>query len=154
MQLMPFTLREVALRHRLGAPDPFDPVRNVRAGIRYLTELVGAFGDLELALMAYNAGPARIRAHLRGGGVPSRLLRYPREVLRHARGAPALAATSLPLAAAHARPRPADAVLAAPAALGPRLPGSLAARELPREVGAALRPRRVPLVPVALVGAS
>ena len=83
MQLMPPTMREQVLRSRLGKGDPLDPIANVRAGVRYLARLVGAFDDVELALMAYNAGPARIRGHLRAGGVPARFLAYPRAVLLH-----------------------------------------------------------------------
>ena len=39
-----------------------DPALCVRLGIRYLRTLQVRFGDLDLALMAYNAGPTRIRA--------------------------------------------------------------------------------------------
>jgi soluble lytic murein transglycosylase-like protein len=39
----------------------------VTAGSRYLAELIGRFGDLALALAAYNAGP---RAVERSSGVP------------------------------------------------------------------------------------
>lgn len=60
-QLMPGTARA------LGA-NPDNPVENVAAGARYLHTLLGNFhGNLEQALAAYNAGPARVaRAH----GVP------------------------------------------------------------------------------------
>lgn len=51
MQLMPST----ALR--FGVVDPFDPRENVRAGARYLKQLLELFGgELRLALAAYNAG--------------------------------------------------------------------------------------------------
>jgi len=60
-QLMPQTARA------LGA-DPDNPVENVTAGARYLHALLGSFhGNLEEALAAYNAGPARV---VRAGGVP------------------------------------------------------------------------------------
>jgi soluble lytic murein transglycosylase-like protein len=60
-QLMPATARA------LGA-DPDDPAQNLAAGARYLHALVDHFhGDLEAALAAYNAGPARVEA---AGGVP------------------------------------------------------------------------------------
>lgn len=61
LQLMPATARE------LGA-DPAVPRENVRAGARYLSELVTRFGNLDLALAAYNAGPAAVA---RAGGAPS-----------------------------------------------------------------------------------
>jgi soluble lytic murein transglycosylase len=82
MQLLPPTMHEELGRWRLAGADPFDPVANVRAGVRYLERLLGTFDDLELALMAYNAGPGRIRRHLRGGVVPERFLSYPRDVSR------------------------------------------------------------------------
>jgi soluble lytic murein transglycosylase-like protein len=61
-QLMPQTARA------LGA-NPDDPVANVAAGARYLHALLGSFhGNLEEALAAYDAGPARVA---RAGGVPA-----------------------------------------------------------------------------------
>lgn len=51
MQLMPATAE------RFGVVDPFDPRENVRAGARYLKQLLELFGgELQLALAAYNAG--------------------------------------------------------------------------------------------------
>lgn len=51
MQLMPETAR------RYGATDRFDPIQNLHAGTRYLSDLLKIFdGNLSLALAAYNAG--------------------------------------------------------------------------------------------------
>lgn len=51
MQLMPETAQ------RYGATDRFDPVQNLHAGTRYLSDLLKMFnGDVSLALAAYNAG--------------------------------------------------------------------------------------------------
>ncbi len=62
MQLMPTTAQTY------GASQPTDPHANVRAGARYLRDLLRRFDDdLELALAAYNAGPAAVR---RFRGVP------------------------------------------------------------------------------------
>jgi soluble lytic murein transglycosylase-like protein len=56
MQLMPTTAQTY------GASQPTDPHANVRAGARYLRDLLHRFDDdLELALAAYNAGPAAVR---------------------------------------------------------------------------------------------
>ncbi|MCX7800437.1 MAG: lytic transglycosylase domain-containing protein [Fimbriimonadales bacterium] len=60
-QLMPDTARE------LGVANPFDPIQNLRGGATYLARLLRQFGDVRLALAAYNAGP---NAVLRAGGVP------------------------------------------------------------------------------------
>lgn len=82
MQLRESTMADVAARSRLCSTDPLDPVANIQAGVRYLAALVQAFGDAELALMAYNAGPGRIRRYLRDGGVPERFRAYPRSIAR------------------------------------------------------------------------
>ncbi|MFH1144587.1 MAG: lytic transglycosylase domain-containing protein [Candidatus Eisenbacteria bacterium] len=61
MQLIPSTARS------LGVYNPFDPVENIRAGARYLGSMRERFGDMRLALAAYNAGPSRVSAW---GGIP------------------------------------------------------------------------------------
>jgi hypothetical protein len=62
MQLMPQTAQVY------GVSQPHEPRANVRAGARYLRDLLRRFDDdLELALAAYNAGPAAVR---RFRGVP------------------------------------------------------------------------------------
>jgi len=61
-QLMPGTAAE------LGVEDAFEPEANLRGGARYLATQIGRFGDVRLALAAYNAGPARVA---RLGRVPA-----------------------------------------------------------------------------------
>lgn len=53
-QLMPAAARE------LGVDDRFDPVANLRGGADYLARQLRRFGDVRLALAAYNAGPDRV----------------------------------------------------------------------------------------------
>jgi soluble lytic murein transglycosylase-like protein len=61
-QLMPSTAKALGV-------NPDDPVANVEAGTRYLRSLIDTFdGNIEKALAAYNAGPARVA---RAGGVPA-----------------------------------------------------------------------------------
>ena len=61
-QLMPGTARA------LGVTDPFDPVANLDGAARYFTRQLERFdGRIDLALAAYNAGPARVEA---AGGIP------------------------------------------------------------------------------------
>ena len=60
MQLMPDTARRYALA------DPYDPVSNIEAGIKYLRSLLDRFPE-RLALAAYNAGEAAVE---RFRGVP------------------------------------------------------------------------------------
>ena len=60
-QLMPGTARQLGV-------DPLDPMANLEGGARYLRMQLDAFGgDIERALAAYNAGPARVT---KAGGVP------------------------------------------------------------------------------------
>lgn len=76
MQLMPATARE------LGVRDSRDPAENLRGGARHLRRLMDSFGDLPLALAAYNAGEAAVRRH--GMRIPpySETLAYVPAVLR------------------------------------------------------------------------
>ena len=61
-QLMPGTARDLGV-------NPADPVANLVGGARYLRQLLDQFdGNVENALAAYNAGPARVRS---ARGVPA-----------------------------------------------------------------------------------
>ena len=61
MQLLPETAA------RFGVRDPFDAEDNIRGGTIYLQLLLKQFGDLDLALAAYNAGEGAVTAY---GAVP------------------------------------------------------------------------------------
>ena len=60
MQIMPGTARGLGV-------DPLDPAQAVDGAARLLSDLIGQFGSLDLALAAYNAGPGAVRRH---GGIP------------------------------------------------------------------------------------
>ena len=63
MQLMPETARVY------GVSNPYNPVENVRAGVKYFRALLDRYeGNEELALAAYNAGPGAVDKH--GQNVP------------------------------------------------------------------------------------
>jgi soluble lytic murein transglycosylase-like protein len=53
-QLMPGTARA------MGVEDPFEASANLAAGAEYLARQLLRFGDLRLALAAYNSGPQRV----------------------------------------------------------------------------------------------
>lgn len=75
MQLMPGTWKELRAALDLG-PDPHEPRDNIMAGAFYLRLMHQRFGYPGL-FGAYNAGPARYSAWLRGrGGLPAETRAY------------------------------------------------------------------------------
>jgi soluble lytic murein transglycosylase len=81
MQLRGPTLAMVEREAGVAPGDARDPVHNVRMGIRYLGRMVKEFGGEDLGLMAYNAGPTRLLAHLLAvDELPDSLWSYVRKV--------------------------------------------------------------------------
>lgn len=62
MQLSPRTAAA------LGVRDPLDPGQSLDGGARFLVRQIESFGALDMALAAYNAGPASVRM---AQGVPA-----------------------------------------------------------------------------------
>jgi soluble lytic murein transglycosylase-like protein len=85
MQIRPSTLHFLAARegvHLSREEVAADPALGVRLGVRYLRSLQDHFrGDLDKALMAYNAGPAKLHRALAKQSVDDFLF-YPRRVQR------------------------------------------------------------------------
>lgn len=65
MQVMPAT----GLRYGVNAKDLKEPANNIRAGTRYLADLLKMFdGDVKLALAGYNAGEGAVMKY--GNSIP------------------------------------------------------------------------------------
>ncbi|HEX9576972.1 MAG TPA: lytic transglycosylase domain-containing protein [Myxococcales bacterium] len=81
MQLMPPTA-EWLLSRDVKPAHLFNPVLNIELGTLYLSQLMVQFGgDLNKALIAYNAGPSVARSLQRGSKAWKRLNQYPKAVL-------------------------------------------------------------------------
>jgi len=74
-QLMPGTARD------LGVSNRFEPIANIFGAAKYLRQMLDKFGEVRLALAAYNAGPGAVE---RTDGIPrnGETTSYVREVLR------------------------------------------------------------------------
>lgn len=99
MQMMPATLEYVIALEglKLTTEEIYrDPAMQVRLAIRYLSRLEKRFRSVELALMAYNGGPERLRQALEEGDADAWFGNYVRTVrLNQARFRRHLAPASL-----------------------------------------------------------
>jgi Transglycosylase SLT domain len=87
-QFMPATARQYGLVVNGSRDDRFDVLKSTVAAARYLRQLHDQFGDWQLALAAYNAGPNRVRQamHRVNGGDFWRMSRnfsLPRETMAY-----------------------------------------------------------------------
>ncbi len=84
MQIIPTTGKQVAEMNNIvwhGKDPLFDPFLNIRLGIHYLWMLYLKFGDIHLALTAYNHGPGKVIRWLKAGEtIPTR---YSEKVLSY-----------------------------------------------------------------------
>ncbi len=73
MQIIPRTGAALALEknmHWKGHPTLYNPQENIALGTYYLNKLHTRFGDLNLALEAYNHGPTKLDKYLKRGYQP------------------------------------------------------------------------------------
>ena len=76
MQLMPDTAKDLKI------VDVFDPGINIFGGTRLLRKHIDEFGSLKRALIAYNAGPDRVR---KGKRIPGETRKYIKRVIHYYR---------------------------------------------------------------------
>jgi hypothetical protein len=94
-QLMPTTAS------MLGVEDPFDPAPAIDASARYLAEQLRRFGDVRLAVAAYNAGPGAVNGRVPRNGETEYYVPKVLAAWKHTRPAtPAVAARTVPRAPA------------------------------------------------------
>jgi membrane-bound lytic murein transglycosylase D len=67
-QFMSPTGRHYGLQHDWFIDDRMDPDKATEAACRYLKDLYNMFGDWELALASYNAGPGNVKKAIRRSG--------------------------------------------------------------------------------------
>ena len=67
-QFMPYTGRSFGLQQDWYIDERMDPEASTEAACRYLKQLYRMFGDWELALASYNAGPGNVRKAIRKSG--------------------------------------------------------------------------------------
>jgi soluble lytic murein transglycosylase-like protein len=70
----------------LKLTDMLDPYQNIRAGVYILADLIGKYGTVECALMAYNLGESGANALWRGGVYETRYVRVVMENWRELKG--------------------------------------------------------------------
>ena len=83
MQIRPATGKELATEVSVqwrGTSSLYDPEINIALGAYYLNKLLLHFGDLGLALEAYNHGPSRLKGYLKKGYRPKR---YSQQVFKN-----------------------------------------------------------------------
>jgi soluble lytic murein transglycosylase-like protein len=82
MQIIPRTGAALAMEKKMhwkGSPTLYNPQVNIALGAYYLNKLQNRFGDLNLALEAYNHGPTKLAKYLKRGYQPRR---YSNKVLK------------------------------------------------------------------------
>ena len=77
MQIMPGTAKD------LGVTDLTNAEQSIYGGAKYLSQMLDRYKQPELALAAYNAGPGRVDAFLKGGALPDETLKYVPAVKAH-----------------------------------------------------------------------
>ncbi len=88
-QFMKPTARECGLVINSYVDERMDPEKSTRAAVKYLKQLYNQFGNWELVMAAYNAGPGRVRSAVRRAGTSDywKMARYlPKETRSYVPG--------------------------------------------------------------------
>ena len=83
MQVLPDTARFIARQPDRPSPSPerlAEPEVNIAYGSRYLRYLIDRYGTVDLALAAYNGGPANVSAWLDDARAKGNTLRIPEDI--------------------------------------------------------------------------
>ena len=67
-QFMKPTAKECGLKCGTYVDERMDPEKSTKAAVQYLKTLYGMFGNWELVMAAYNAGPGRVRSAVKRAG--------------------------------------------------------------------------------------
>lgn len=67
-QFMKPTAKECGLKCGTYVDERMDPEKSTKAAVQYLKTLYGMFGNWELVMAAYNAGPGRVRGAVKRAG--------------------------------------------------------------------------------------
>ena len=67
-QFMKPTARECGLKISSYVDERMDPEKSTKAAVLYLKQLYAMFGNWELVMAAYNAGPGRVRSAVKRAG--------------------------------------------------------------------------------------
>lgn len=87
----------------LGVSNPFDPMQNIAAGVKYLAQLIAQFSDLVEGVAAYNWGPGNVSKALATYGsdwlyyAPAETQKYVQRILGVSPSPPAPADTTPPI---------------------------------------------------------
>lgn len=123
-QLMPATARGLGVKH------VDDPLENLRGGARYLRQQLDRFGNVRLALAAYNAGPGAVTSG-KWESYPE-TIDYVSKVMRSARAdSHAYTRSSSVPAADLTRAASPDLTAASPLAATPDIPSAMSGLEDP-----------------------
>ncbi|KAF0132492.1 MAG: lytic transglycosylase [Candidatus Saganbacteria bacterium] len=84
MQLNDITIKDIENKEKYTVKNPLDPEQNIRGGVFYIKRLIERFGNLRIALGAYNWGPSNVvKNGLQEQKFPKKVKNYIDDVLKY-----------------------------------------------------------------------